>query len=285
MRWIAFFPADALKSFVRPTAEFCADSIPKCWLNPRKLLNAFEDAIETAVGIVVACACAGIVIGCITLSGLGASFSSAIIGVSGGYLPIALILTAIAGIILGLGVTPTIVYITLAVLVVPALIELGVEPFAAHFFAFYYGILGNITPPVAIVAFAAAGVANSPPMRTAVSATATGLAAFILPFGFIYGPELLLIGDIGSIVAAAISGIIAAVMLAAAIRGYFLVRAMLWERAVLFVASIVMFLPGWDTDLAGLAAIVFVAWLQHMRKRKVGDLAIQSAGLAREGEQ
>lgn len=236
-------------------------------LNPRKLLNAFEDGIATALGIVVACGCAGIVIGCITLSGLGANFSSAIIAASGGSLPIALILTMIAGIVLGLGVTPTIVYITLAVLVVPALIDLGVEPFSAHFFVFYYGVLGNITPPVAIVAFAAAGVANSPPMRTAVSATATGLTAFILPFAFIYGPELLLIGDPGSVVVAMISALIAAVILAAAIRGYLITHALLWERAVLFAASIVLFLSHWKTDLVGLICIGGVMWLQYVRKR------------------
>lgn len=237
-------------------------------LNPRKLLNAFEDGVATALTIVVACACAGIVIGCITLSGLGASFSSAIIKVSGGSLAIALLLTALAGIILGLGVTPTIVYITLAVLVVPALVELGVEPFAAHFFAFYYGVLGNITPPVAIVAFAAAGVANAPPMRTAVSATATGLSAFILPFMFVYGPELLLIGEWGAIAMATATGLIAAVILAAAIRGYLLTHAALWERAVLFAAAIALLWPGFDSDAAGLAAIVLVGALQYRARAR-----------------
>jgi TRAP transporter 4TM/12TM fusion protein len=237
-------------------------------LNPRKLLNAFEDGVATALTIVVACACAGIVIGCITLSGLGASFSSAIIKVSGGSLAIALVLTAIAGIILGLGVTPTIVYITLAVLVVPALVELGVEPFAAHFFAFYYGVLGNITPPVAIVAFAAAGVANAPPMRTAVSATATGLSAFILPFMFVYGPELLLIGEWSAIAMATVTGLIAAVILAAAIRGYFLTHAALWERAVLFAAAIALLWPGLESDAAGLAAIVLIGALQYRARAR-----------------
>ncbi|MCC6000284.1 MAG: TRAP transporter fused permease subunit [Pararhodobacter sp.] len=246
-------------------------------LNPRKLLNAFEDGVATALTIVVACACAGIVIGCITLSGLGASFSSAIIKASGGVLLIALLLTALAGIVLGLGVTPTIVYITLAVLVVPALIELGVEPFAAHFFAFYYGILGNITPPVAIVAFAAAGVANAPPMRTAVSATATGLAAFILPFMFVYGPELLLIGEWEAIALATLTGLVAAVILAAAIRGYLITHAAYWERAVLFIAAIALLAPGFDTDLAGLA-LIGVVILSQWRKRDPGKTATSAEG-------
>ncbi len=236
-------------------------------LNPRKLMNALEDGVSTALTIVIACACAGIVIGCITLSGLGANFSSAIIRVADGSLPVALLLTMVAGIILGLGVTPTIVYITLAVLVVPALIELGVEPIAAHFFAFYYGILGNITPPVAIVAFTAAGVANAPPMRTAVSATGTGLAAFILPFMFIYGPELLFVGSWPGIVAATVTGVIAAVVLAGAIRGYLIGPAAIWERAVLFAASVTLFLPGWQTDIAGLAAIATILGLQLARRR------------------
>ena len=234
-------------------------------LRPRRLLGAMEDGIATAVTIVVACACAGIVIGCITLSGLGANFSSAIVRISGGSLPIALGLTAIAGIILGLGVTPTIVYITLAVLVVPALIELGVNPFAAHFFAFYYGILGNITPPVAIVAFTAAGVANAPPMHTAVSATGTGLAAFILPFMFVMGPELLFVGTWWQIATATVSGLVAAVILAAGIRGYFLAPCAWWERLVLLAAAIALMVPGWISDVGGLGAILAITLLQQAR--------------------
>jgi TRAP-type uncharacterized transport system fused permease subunit len=149
-----------------------------------------------------------------------------------------------------------------------------VEPFAAHFFAFYYGVLGNITPPVAIVAFAAAGVANAPPMRTAVSATATGLSAFILPFMFVYGPELLLIGEWSAIAMATVTGLIAAVILAAAIRGYFLTHAALWERAVLFAAAIALLWPGLESDAAGLAAIVLVGAMQYRaraRQAQSGD--------------
>ena len=163
-------------------------------MSPVDLFSAFETGVRSTIPVSVACACAGIIIGSIFTSGLGLKFTNGVIDLSGGILLILLFLTAIAAIILGMGITTTAVYITVAALIVPALIEMGVQPMAAHLFAFYFGVVSTITPPVALASFAAAAIAGSPPMATAWESARIGIAKYLVPFIFVYNPSLLFEG-------------------------------------------------------------------------------------------
>ncbi|MFL2821909.1 MAG: TRAP transporter permease, partial [Alphaproteobacteria bacterium] len=156
------------------------------------LLGAFESGIKSTVPVTIACACAGIIIGSVFVSGLGLKFTQSVIDLSGGMLFPLLCLTAISAIILGMGMTTTAVYITVAALIVPSLVQAGVTPIAAHMFAFYFGVVSTITPPVALASFAGAAIAKSPPMSTAVESSKVGIAKYIVPFAFIYNPSLLM---------------------------------------------------------------------------------------------
>ncbi len=163
-------------------------------MSPVDLFSAFESGVRSTIPVSVACACAGIIIGSIFVSGLGLKFTNSVIDLSGGILLILLFLTAIAAIILGMGITTTAVYITVAALIVPALIEMDVNPMAAHLFAFYFGVVSTITPPVALASFAAAAIAGTPPMATAWESARIGIAKYLVPFVFVYNPSLLFEG-------------------------------------------------------------------------------------------
>ena len=160
------------------------------------LFAALESGVRAAMPVSIACACAGIIIGSLFASELGLKFTNSVIALSGGYLFVLLVLTALAAIILGMGMTTTAVYITVAALIVPALVEVGVVPMAAHLFAFYYGVVSGITPPVALAAFAAAALAGTPQMSTAVESARLGIAKYIVPFAFVYNPALVFEGPL-----------------------------------------------------------------------------------------
>lgn len=169
---------------------------PNTRMSPVDLLAAIESGVRSTIPVSVACACAGIIIGSLFTSGLGLKFTQSVIELSDGYLFLLLVLTGIAAIILGMGVTTTAVYITVAALIVPALVQIGIEPMAAHLFAFYYGVVSTITPPVALAAFAGAAIAGSSPMATAFESARIGIAKYIVPFIFVYNPSLLFKGPI-----------------------------------------------------------------------------------------
>jgi TRAP transporter 4TM/12TM fusion protein len=169
---------------------------PHTRMSPVDLLSAIESGVRSTIPVSVACACAGIIIGSIFVSGLGLKFTNSVIDLSQGYLFVLLVLTAISAILLGMGITTTAVYITVAALIVPALINVGVNPMAAHLFAFYYGVVSTITPPVALASFAAAAIAGSPPMATAVESARIGIAKYLVPFVFVYNPSLLFEGPL-----------------------------------------------------------------------------------------
>jgi len=187
----------------------------------REMLEALAQGARGTVMIAAATACAGIVIGMITLTGIGLSFSSIIIALSHGYLLLALIFTMIASIILGMGIPTAAAYIIVAILGAPALMRLGVPEIAAHLFVFYFAIISAITPPVAIAAYAGAGIAKASPMRTALYATLFGLYKFLLPFVFIYNTGLLLMGGIKEISVAMIISLILSFLVAVSSVGFY----------------------------------------------------------------
>lgn len=165
-------------------------------ISPVDLFAAIESGVRAAMPVTVACGCAGIIIGSIFVSGLGLKFTNEVINLADGNLFILLILTGIAAIVLGMGMTTTAVYITVAALIVPSLIHMDVYPMSAHLFAFYFGVVSTITPPVALASFAAAAIAGSPPMATAVESARIGIAKYLVPFVFVYNPALLFEGPL-----------------------------------------------------------------------------------------
>ncbi|MFQ5744122.1 MAG: TRAP transporter permease [Acidobacteriota bacterium] len=207
------------------------------------------------VQVAAACASAGIVVGVASLTGIGLRMSELIITLSGGQLLVALLLTAAGSIILGMGLPTTAAYVVLAALGAPALTELGVPILAAHLFIFYFGCISNVTPPVALAAYAAAGLAGASPVRTAATAMLLAAAGFLVPFMFVYGPPLLLVGPWQWVAVATLTAMAGVTALAAATIGYARRTLAGWERALLGLAAVAMIFPGLLTDGLGLAVL------------------------------
>ena len=225
-----------------------------------ELREIMERAGRGAVQVAAACAAAGIVVGVASLTGIGLRMSELIITLSLGNKLGALLLTAMGSIVLGMGLPTTAAYVVLAALGAPALVQLGVPLLAAHLFIFYFGCISNVTPPVSLAAFAAAGIAGSPPIRTAVAAAMLAGAGFVVPFMFVYGPELLMVGSPTGIGLATLTAVIGVTALAAAAVGYARRPLAAWERAVAFAAALALVFPGLLTDGAGLLAVGVVFW-------------------------
>lgn len=238
-------------------------------LVPKNIVLIFDSAARGIIETAVACAAAGIVIGLVSLTGIGLRFTSLILDLSGGNLLITLIFTMITSIILGMGLPTVAAYIVQVSLTIPALIELGVHPIAAHMFVFYFACMSAITPPVALAAFAAAGIAKANPMATGLMAMRLGIAAFIVPFVFVYSPSLLLLETTwGEAVLVALTVILGAYALAAAAEGWLLIHALWFERLLLFAAAIMLIIPNTLVSLTGLGIGILVAILQWLRRGK-----------------
>jgi TRAP transporter 4TM/12TM fusion protein len=242
------------------------------WLTPRnrgearRFIAALEDGAKHTLNVSAACACAGLVIGVIALTGLGIRFTSVVVALAGDSLIPALVLTMLAGIVLGMGMPTTPAYIVQAALLIPALIKLGVVPIAAHMFVFYFACLSAITPPVALAVYAAAGIGNAPLWQSGWEAVRVAAAGFIVPFMFVYGPALLLHGTPGEIALAIPTSIIGSIFLAAGLMGYLFKPATWWERSLLLAAALLLVDPGLATDLLGLACFAIVGVSQYARK-------------------
>jgi TRAP-type uncharacterized transport system fused permease subunit len=213
-----------------------------------------------AIGVAVVCSAAGILMGMLSLTGLGMKFSSLLITLSMGSDIVLLILTAIAGLILGMGMPATPVYIILAVLVAPALVKMGVPILAAHLFVYYFGILSAITPPVAMAAFAAASLVKDDPFKLGFAAWRLGLAGYVLPFMFVFNRELLFEGDSISIIKCVITGFIGIYALAASLEGFIQKKIPAIMRIALFAASILLIDSRLFTDIIGLVIMSIAFW-------------------------
>jgi TRAP transporter 4TM/12TM fusion protein len=219
------------------------------------IIDALTTAAKDALTIALACAAAGIVIGVVLLSGLAIEFTAFIVRVSQDTLVVALVLTAIAGMILGMGLPTTPAYIIQVALLVPALVKLGVQVEAAHLFVFYYSCLSTITPPVALAVFAAKGIAGGNLWDTGWAAVKLGATGYIVPFMCVYSTALMLMGPWPEVVLAAISASIGVICLAAGLHAYFLRPTKWWERTMLLAAAGSLIKPGLYTDLLGLCLI------------------------------
>jgi TRAP transporter 4TM/12TM fusion protein len=237
-------------------------------IDVRTVVSALIDGARNTLPVAMACACAGIVIGCVTITGLGITFTQFVIHLSQDSLLLALALTAVAGIILGMGMPTTPAYIVMVSLLVPAIIKLGAAAPAAHMFAFYFAILSAITPPVALAVFAAASLAKANMWKVGIEAMRCAAPAYIVPFMFVYEPSLLSIGDPWWIATAAISAVIGVLCLAAGLHGYLLRECGAFERFALLAASVLLIKPGLMTDALGLGLLIaVVVWQKVLRRR------------------
>ena len=235
----------------------------------RMIIEGLAEGAIGAVEVAAACAAAGIIIGSITMTGLGIKFSSLVVDASMGYLFLALPFTMIACLFLGMGVPTTAQYVIISSLVAPALVQMGVAAIAAHLFILYFGTRADITPPVALAAYAGAGIAGSDPWKTGLAAFQLGIAGFIIPFMFVYANELLFIGRIGSILWALVTAVLGVTCLAAAVQRCLLLKTAWYETLLLYAIAFLLIKPGLYTDLAGFALLAAVIMLQWKGKRRL----------------
>lgn len=239
----------------------------RVYVTPLNVIEALSDGARNTLSIALACAAAGIVIAVVTLSGLGIVFTQFVVRLAQDTLLLALVLTMIAGIILGMGIPTTPAYIIMTALLVPAIVKLGVVTPAAHLFAFYFAILSAITPPVALAVYAAAGLARSDLWSSGLAAVKLGAAGFIVPFMFVYEPALLMIGDWPTILMSCVTASAGVIFFAAGLHGYFLAPTLLWQRIALVAAGLGLIKPGLWTDLFGASMLAVVVIVQLVTLR------------------
>jgi len=251
-------------------------------LTPAKILEALEAGARGGITVSVACGMAGMIAGCVTVTGLASKLINGVVSASR-LVPIpaigmfiALVLTMLCCIVLGMGVPTTANYCIMASTCAPILIKMGLPDMAAHFFVFYFGIVADITPPVALAAYAGAAIAKGNPMKTGVNATKLAIAAFIVPYIFAYSPAMLFV-DVTSVWQVAqiiLSSLVGLFGIAAALNGYYQGRIPMILRVVLAAGGLAMMIPGTLTDVIGLPVVGAVILLQHLRARKTDPAAV-----------
>lgn len=227
-----------------------------------KAIVSLEGGARKVVGIAVVCACAGIVLGVMNMTGLGIKLTELIMQVSGGSLLYALLLSMAASLILGMELPTAVAYLMAAAVAGPALVELGLKPIVAHLFIFYFSILGTITPPVCLSVYVASGIAHADWLKTAGWAIRMGLPAFIVPYIFVYNPALLLMGEPLFLIQAIITALIGMYLLAGAVVGFHLRKINFLERLLLTGSALALLVPEIKTDLLGLSIAILVMLLQ-----------------------
>lgn len=237
-------------------------------LNPTQLAEVFVLAARNALSVTVACAAAGIIVGVVSLTGLGLTISSIIVGAGGGTLLLTLFMVALASLILGMGLPVTAAYIVLSVLAVPALGELGLAVLTAHMIVYWFSQSSNVTPPIALAAFSAAGIAGSNPMRTALSSFRFAKGLFLIPVLMAYSP-LLLDGSPPAVLWTVASGSAALCTAVIALEGYFLRRTLLVERILFAGAAVLAFVPVWWLQLPGIVLGVGLIAAQFIGRETV----------------
>lgn len=235
-------------------------------MSPKDFLDALESAGRSILGVAIACATAGIIIGIVTLTGLGLKMASGLIALAGGLKIPTLIFTMLASLVLGMGVPTTANYLITSTITAPAVVQLGVPMLAAHLFAFYFGIIADITPPVALAAYAGSAIARSNPFWTGVTASRIAIAAFIIPYMFALNPVMVLIEATSlKIVQILLTSFMGMLGIGAAMEGYFLGITKPWERILYLIGGILLIDPAFFTDVVGILLITFALLLQYIR--------------------
>lgn len=245
----------------------------------KEIIDALEDGAKQSLSVMAACAVVGIVIGVVNLTSFGTVITSSIVTLGAGSLFLTLFLTMIASMILGMGLPSIPAYIITATMAAPALATFDVPVLVAHMFVFYFGIFANITPPVALAAFAGAGIAQGDPMKTGWQSLRLALAGFIVPFMFVYNPSMLMI-DVTNVAVTAktfplpsafeiinviVSSVIGVLGLSAAVEGYFKHNMPIWQRIILATGSFMLIIPELITDLVGITIVTLIVWLNYRK--------------------
>ena len=260
--------ADAKKEHRRVTQEDQG-------LTPLKFLDALANGAQGSITVAVACGVAGVISGCITVTGLASKMLGAIVSLANGNIMIALVLTMLCCIVLGMGVPTTANYCIMAATCAPILVAVGVNTIAAHFFVFYFGIVADITPPVALAAYAGSAIAKSNPMKTGITATKLAIAAFIVPYIFALGPQMLFI-DVHSaleVVQICVSALLGIFAIAAALNGYIFRRIPVIFRLILAAGGLGMLVPGLLTDIVGLALVAAICLVEYFTAKRERNAA------------
>ncbi|MGF1445351.1 MAG: TRAP transporter permease [Pikeienuella sp.] len=256
-------------SVIRAGTLSIAAAVVVSWLTPeamgpRKIIAALAEGTRMSVQIVTVCACAGLIVGVIALTGVGARFSALLFDIAQASKLLALIFAMLISVILGMGMPTTAAYAVAASVVAPGLIEIGITPLVAHFFVFYYAVVSAITPPVALAAYAGAAIAGAEPMRTSVASFAVGLAAFIVPFMFAQSPGLLLEAPWYEVARNMITALIGVYALASAVQSWFLGPAGWALRALLLITALSMIGGDWRSDVVGVLLLGgLIAWRRY----------------------
>lgn len=240
------------------------------WLTPyrmgiRSTIKAFELAGVMSIQIIAVCACAGIIVGVISLTGVGARFSALLLGIADSSQFLALFFAMCISILLGMGMPTTAAYAVAASVVAPGLVQLGIPQLTAHFFVFYFAVLSAITPPVALASYAAAGISGANPMETSVASFKIGIAAFIVPFMFFYNGALLMDGTWFEVIRAGLTAVFGVYLLSGGVQGWFMNAKVAWfMRLGLIFASLCMIEGGWISDLIGVGLFAGLAAVQKV---------------------
>ncbi|WP_069384660.1 TRAP transporter permease [Halomonas caseinilytica] len=257
-------------SVIRAGTLATASAAVVSWISPNKMgiraiLQALQLAGSMSIQIIAVCACAGLIVGVIALTGVGARFSSLLLGLAGVSQLLALFFAMCISILLGMGMPTTAAYAVAASVVAPGLIEIGIQPLVAHFFVFYFAVVSAITPPVALASYAAAGISGDRAMGTSVASFKIGLAAFIVPFMFFYSPAMLMEGSWMQILRVGVTATLGIVLLSATVQAWFFGPVKAWQRIVMLIGALCMIYGGLITDVAGLAIGIALFLLQRGR--------------------
>lgn len=243
------------------------------WDTAKKIVESIrKGALDTAT-LAVACAASGIIVGVLSITGLGSKLSLFIVTVSGGSILVTLLLTMVTSIILGMGLPTTAAYLVLASVVVPALVNIGVPLIASHMFVLFFGCISTITPPVALASYVAAGIANANLSKVGWTAFRYGLVSFILPFMFVYSPSLLMEGSVTSIIQTVIFSSLGTFAVAIAIVGFWKCNVQLWQRILLFVSGFLLIDERLISDIIGLVILVAIFSMNTMATKKQSNVS------------
>ena len=236
----------------------------------KSIFASLEAGGRGVITVAVACGIAGVIAGCLTITGLASKLINVIVGISGSSSLLALVLTMLCCIVLGMGVPTTANYCIMASTCAPILIQMGIPTIAAHFFVFYFGIVADITPPVALAAYAGSAIAKGNPMKTGITATRLAIAAFIIPFVFAYSPSILFVGDVVwyDVILIALTATIGMIGVAAGLSGYLVKSMNVLERVLTIAGGLCLIVPGTLTDVIGLALIAVGVVLQIVLSKK-----------------
>lgn len=239
-------------------------------LTPAKLIDALANGTKNTLSVAVACAISGVVVGVVTLTGLGQTLVGVLMGIAENSIFLALFLTMIACIIIGMGIPTTATYVIMATVTAPILVKMGIPTLAAHMFVFYFGIVADITPPVALAAYAGAAIAKASPLKTGITATRLAITAFIIPYIFAMNPAMLFIDTTPlEVIQICITSIIGITAISVCMEGYGLTHAGWFERIAIGAGGLCLVWPGLVTDIIGIVLVAAVFAVQYMKVKKV----------------